>query len=111
MTRRRGCSPAFSRMVRAARGDINIDRLGLFFRPGRNRSNGGPAPGLAIPVAERTLHVALLLAVPDRVALVALLLAAGQRQLDLGARAREVDPRRDEREPALLRLPDQPLDL
>ena len=34
-----------------------------------------------------------------------------ERELDLRARAGEVDPRRDQREPVLLRLADQPLDL
>jgi hypothetical protein len=63
-------------------------------------------------VADGPLHLALHLAILDRLALVALVLAARQRDLHLGAHAAgEVDARRDEREALLARLADQPLDL
>ena len=52
-----------------------------------------------------------LLALLDGAALVVLLLALGDRELDLRPRAREVDPRRHDRQPLLGRLADQPLDL
>src|SRR5215207_7478274 len=61
--------------------------------------------------AYRALHLALHLALLDRLALVADVLAARQRDLDLRARALEVEPRRHQRQPLLARLADQPLDL
>src|SRR5215207_898242 len=61
--------------------------------------------------AYRALHLALHLALLDRLALVADVLAARQRDLDLRARALEVEPRRHQRQSLLARLPDQPLDL
>src|SRR5439155_221673 len=55
----------------------------------------------AARLAQRPFHVAPALALPQGLALVVDVLAAGQRDLDLGVRAREVDARGDEREPAL----------
>src|SRR4029079_10148171 len=62
-------------------------------------------------LVQRALHVALLIARLHRLALVEAILAATQRDLDLRPRAREVAPRGDERQPALLRLADHALDL
>src|SRR3954468_17068948 len=71
-----------------------------------------PTCGLsAVGFAQRALHVALALALLDRLALVEAVLAAGERDLDLRARALEVDARRDEREAALLDARLQALDL
>src|SRR5262245_14706594 len=47
----------------------------------------------------------------DRPALVAHVLAAGQRELDLHAPVLEVEPRRHEREPLLAHLPVEAVDL
>src|SRR5579875_1689216 len=60
-----------------------------------------------------TLDVPGHLPLADRFALVVEILAPGERNLDLGPRARagEVDPRRHQRQAPLVRAPDQPLDL
>src|SRR5919112_6743697 len=64
------------------------------------------------PAARRgALHLALHLPLLDRLALVADVLAARERYLDLRARALEVEPRRHEREALLARLADQAVDL
>ena len=60
---------------------------------------------------ELALDLALHVAVADLAAAVALLLAAGERQLDLRPRALEVDPRRDQRQALALEAADQALDL
>ena len=60
---------------------------------------------------KRPLHLALELALLDRLTLVADVLAARERDLHLRVAALEVEPRRDERQPLLLRLADQALDL
>src|SRR5438105_3064631 len=60
---------------------------------------------LSVAVAQLALDVARHLAFADRVAFVVHVLAAGQRDLDLGPGAvGEVDPRGDERQAALSRL-------
>ena len=61
--------------------------------------------------ADGPFHVALGLAVADRLALVVEVLAAGQRDLDLGVRAGEVDPRRHQRQPALVDADREPVEL
>src|SRR6266496_4255131 len=66
---------------------------------------------LAASVPKGALHLALLLALPDRLALVALLLPARERELYLRPRPGEVDPGRHQRQAPLLGLPDQALDL
>ena len=60
---------------------------------------------------ERTLHLALELALLDRLTLVDGVLAAGQSDLDLGVAAAEVQARGDQGQALLLLLADQPLDL
>jgi hypothetical protein len=70
----------------------------------------GPGAGGAAPAA-RAGHLALELALLDRPALVADVLAARQRDLDLRARPLEVHAGRDQGQPLLLGLADQPLDL
>src|SRR3954468_16925223 len=69
------------------------------------------APTRACLASERALHLALELALLDRLALVADVLAPGQRDLDLRAWALEVQARRHQRQALLLGLADQPLDL
>src|SRR5262249_23209224 len=61
--------------------------------------------------AEAPLHLAFELALLDRLALVADVLASRQGDLDLRARTLEVEPRGNQGQPALLGLADQPLDL
>src|SRR3954449_3397660 len=85
-------------------------------RPTTSSTRSGSSPpgrstwGLRPP--EGALHLALELALLDRLALVADVLAARERDLDLGAVARgEVEPGRAQRQPLLLGLADQALDL
>src|ERR671934_946554 len=75
------------------------------------RPTGGCTPPSAVGLAQRALHIALRLALLDRLALVEAVLATGEGDLHLGARAPEVDPRGHERQAALLRLADEALDL
>ena len=62
----------------------------------------GPARPRASLAPEGPLHLALELALLDRVALVADVLAAAERDLHLRVAALEVEPRRDQRQPLLL---------
>src|SRR5439155_22611326 len=57
------------------------------------------------------VHLAALVALAEGGALVVQLLAASQAELDLGAPVLEVEPERDERQPALGDLAGQPADL
>src|SRR5919202_1090570 len=68
-------------------------------------------PAHRVLVAAVYLGLTALVARLDRLALVEAVLAARERDLDLRAGAGEVDPRRHEREAALVDAPDQPLDL
>src|SRR3954447_13140580 len=63
------------------------------------------------PVAMLALDLPLDVAVTNLPAPVTLLLAAGEGQLDLGVRPLEVDPRRDQGQPAALAATDESLDL
>src|SRR4051812_25547369 len=79
-------------------------------RPTTSSTRSGSSPPgrwtWALRAPEGALHLALELALLDRLALVADVLAARERDLDLGAVARrEVEPRRDQRQPLLLVLP------
>src|SRR4029079_13037484 len=62
--------------------------------------------GLSEASLELPLDLPAHVPVGDLAAPVAPLLAAGERELDLCARRLEVDPRRDQGQPALLRLAD-----
>src|SRR5512134_4000647 len=73
------------------------------FLPGRRRS--------AHALLELALDLAARVALLDVAAAVAALLAGGEGDLDLGARALEVDPGGDQCEAALGGLADQALDL
>src|SRR5438067_13611834 len=75
-----------------------------------NRRIGAPRP-LALRLAELALDFAGYLALANRLALVVHVFAAGERELDLGVRAREIHPRRDQGQAALVGLADQTLDL
>jgi hypothetical protein len=66
---------------------------------------------LAAPGFERTLDLALGVALGEVAALVALLLAACERDLDLHLPVLEVDARGNEREAALTGLPEEGVDL
>ena len=63
------------------------------------------------PALELALDLAAHVAIGDLAAAIAALLAAGQRQLDLGARALEVDPGGNQGQPFLRGFADQALDL
>src|SRR5437867_4028989 len=65
----------------------------------------------ALGVAQAALHLAAHLARFDGLTLVEAVPAARQRELDLGPRPREVEAGGHERQAALARLADQPLDL
>ncbi len=89
-------------------------------RPARHRCAATPraphAPTqrpLSPRLPQLALDVARHLPPADRLALVVEVLSTRQRDLDLcaRARAREVDPQRDQRQPALVGAADQPLDL
>src|SRR3954447_5210613 len=69
-----------------------------------SNSSSAPAP-------ERPLDVSVSVALGDVAALVALLLAAADGELELRAAVLEVEPRRDDSQPFLLDLADQGLDL
>ena len=73
------------------------------------RSLSATFSGCALSSARSTL--AALLAVTDRLALVAQLLAPRERDFDLCIPGREVDTRRNEGQALFLRLADQALDL
>src|SRR5262245_40184938 len=78
-------------------------------RPSRRRDRGGRranrnGASLAPAALERALDLPLRVAVGDRPALVADVLAARERELDLHATVLEVEPRRDERQPLLAYL-------
>src|SRR3954447_24602946 len=103
----RALSTFLSSAVRA-RAAAQTGRSGGFYG---QRSVATTQPVLTPVVAHRPLGFACHLALADRLALVAPVLASGQRDLDLRHRPREVDPRRHDRQPALGRLADQPLDL
>ena len=80
--------------------------------PGASRCNASDLRGHRISCLLLALDLAADVAVADLAPAVALLLAARQRQLDLGARALEVDPRRARASgPCAARRPDQALDL
>src|SRR5437764_5921008 len=66
---------------------------------------------LPLCLPQLALYLPRHLPAADRLSLVIDVLAPGQRDLDLGVRTGEVDPGRDQRQPALGRLADQPLDL
>src|SRR6185312_5713113 len=76
-------------------------------RPTRSRRSSPVSP----VALERPLHLALGVAVGDRLALVAAILTAPNRYLDLHAALLEVQARRDDREPLLANGRVQPLDL
>src|SRR4051794_6747483 len=69
-----------------------------------------PETGLA-PTAHGAVHLALLLALADRLALVVHVLAARQRELDLGVAVGEVHARRHDGQALLAHAPLQTLDL
>src|SRR5204862_2613839 len=71
----------------------------------------GIASDASATASERALHVALGVTLGDVAALVALLLAAGDGQLELRAAVLEVQARRYERQALLLYLADQRFDL
>src|SRR5215475_11687014 len=71
--------------------------------------NAASAPAAA--GGHGAVHVALLHALADRRALVVQLLAASQAELGLGATLHPVEPQRHQREPALLDLPAQLVEL
>src|SRR3954463_10690857 len=79
-------------------------------QPGTSSSFTGSVHALA-PPAEGALHLAVGVAAGEVLALVVGPLAAGEGQLDLDLPGGEVERERDERQPALLRLADEPLDL
>src|SRR5437899_249886 len=86
------------------------------FSPSQNsRTSSTCGSGSVIPslasTTERLLHLAVRVAARQVLPLVVGLLAAGQADLDLHLAVAEVHRQRDERQPALLRLADQPLDL
>src|SRR6188508_2685018 len=76
-----------------------------------SRVASATATRLAAPRLESPLHLPLRVAVGDVPALVALLLAAGECDLDLHLAVLEVDPCRHEGQTALARLPEQRDDL
>src|SRR5204863_8631355 len=73
-------------------------------RPAHAPGVPGPDAPASVALADRALDVALLVARLHRLALVEAVLAAAERDLDLGPRAREVDARRHEGQPARLGL-------
>src|SRR3954453_19004346 len=77
---------------------------------GTSSSFTGSVHALAAPT-EGALHLAVGVAAGEVLALVVRALTAGEGQLDLDLPGREVQRQRDQRQPALLRLADQPLDL
>src|SRR5262245_16196946 len=79
-------------------------------RPADGERAGSPAR-LPHPVAHLALDLAADVAIADLTPAVALLLAARQRQLDLGPGALEVDPGRDHRQALALEAAYQALDL
>src|SRR5579884_3179256 len=104
--------------ARTARGRTAHSTARATGRPLTARATGagaGAGAGALPPrLPQLALHVARHLALADRLALVVEVLAAGERDLDLGARARpaaEVDARRNERQPALVRAPHEAVDL
>src|SRR3954452_25626626 len=81
-------------------------------RPSDCQTAGTSASCTALEApAQRLLHLALRLALADRLPLVVRLAAAREGELDLGVAVAEVQLQGDQREPALLRLADEPLDL
>src|SRR5207248_8887121 len=91
-----------------------LSLTGRVERPHRQSRHGlqvGIASDASATAPERALHVALGVALGDVATLVALLLAAGDGQLELRAAVLEVQARRYERQAFLLYLADQRLDL
>src|SRR3954453_19633134 len=81
-------------------------------RPSDCQTAGTSASCTALEApAERLLHLALGLALADRLPLVMCLAAAGESELDLRVPVAEVQLQRDQREAALLGLAEEPLDL
>src|SRR5437763_4696945 len=65
---------------------------------------------VSLEALKRALDLAIRVALGDVAPLVAYVLAARECELDLGAAVLEVEPRRHERQPALLDLPGQRCD-
>src|SRR5215468_723867 len=81
-------------------------------RASRNRSSRHPRRSAAPATrGHRAVHVALLHALADRLALVVQLLAASETQLRLGAPLHPVEPERHQRQAALLDLAAQLVEL
>ena len=75
---------------------------GVATRPRASRRTARPVRELSACASRTARSMSRLVSrVADRLALVVEVLAAGERDLDLGVRAREVDPRRHQRQPAL----------
>src|SRR4051794_36471941 len=78
--------------------------------PATPAATAAPKP-ISSALAHLAFHVAAIVALLDRAPLVVQVLAARERDLDLRVRALEVDPRRHERQPLLVRAADELLDL
>src|SRR4029453_6353700 len=101
-----------ARGAEARRADGDLGPAGQRARrPAHASGVPGPDAPASVALAHRALDVALLVARLHRLALVEAVLAAAERDLDLGARAVEVDAGGHEGQPALLGLGHHALDL